>query len=158
MNIIEKSVNKSSDKLFLRSLIMRGSERIQLIALNGSAQSLKYYKRVTVDGYLTPFVCCNRCQCVIQYLTRVGTSGLNRHLNYCNNNNNNKTKPQTNGNQEVIQDRDEDQDIGRKVFEKQSIRSQLSIEQVFDVNKALISCKTEPNISLSDDNLNQSSG
>ncbi|RWS21490.1 BTB/POZ domain-containing protein 9-like protein [Leptotrombidium deliense] len=67
------------DKNEIASYILNGSPRITLAKPKGTAECLKGYDRVYLDGRITVWLKCKSCSGLLVYNTRTGTGAIKRH-------------------------------------------------------------------------------
>jgi hypothetical protein len=71
------------DKNTVQKLIVTKSDRVVYETYEGKSAVWKSFLLVTVDGNKLPFVKCNRCDTVLKWKSKDGTSSLSGHLDSC---------------------------------------------------------------------------
>ena len=71
------------EKVDVQQLTDSNSDRVSYDANKGKSAVWKYFKIVKVDNVISPFVKCDRCNSVLKWKSRYGTSGLSSHIDYC---------------------------------------------------------------------------
>ena len=71
------------DKIQVSELVAKKSERISLHTNNGSSAVWKSYDVVHVDDKETGFVKCRKCDTLLKWQSRSGTSTMKDHTAFC---------------------------------------------------------------------------
>ena len=71
------------EKTEIQKLIDANSDRISYDVNKGKSSVWRYFKTVKIDNMTVAFVKCDRCNSVLKWKSRDGTSGLSVHIDFC---------------------------------------------------------------------------
>ena len=71
------------EKVEVQQLMDSNSDRLSYDTNKGKSAVWEYFKIVKVDNVISSFVKCDRCNSLLKWKSRDGTSGLSSHVDFC---------------------------------------------------------------------------